>query len=372
MISSGLYYFLSILGIIFIFMQIKQSLYKYIPLVVVLYISVMIMALLGLWDRNIEINLWYKETKAILLPALIFLFMANTNFNLLKQLKYKLWIAFFSATFSLYIGFYTIYLFTNSYFDIESSKFFATLMGSWMGGTANMLAIGESININESLMGAVLITDSINYSFWVSFLLLGVGVSKYFNRWSGADVFEDTIEIKRQKNNTKLKDIGIFLFGIIVAFFIQKIAFYFPHISWLSQTTIAILLATFTGIIASFLPSNIFKTNSNYANILLYILIALIASRSQIEHFDNLLLFVLSGTAILTIHAILMLIMAKLFKLDLFIISVASLAHIGGIASAPILAATYSKQRVSIGIIMAIMGYLIGTFVGLFFAYSIS
>jgi uncharacterized membrane protein len=60
-----------------------------------------------------------------------------------------------------------------------------------------------------------------------------------------------------------------------------------------------------------------------------------------------------------------MVIGAKLFKLDLFSISVASLANIGGVASAPILAATYNKSLVSVGILMAIMGYLIGTFGGL-------
>jgi uncharacterized membrane protein len=52
--------------------------------------------------------------------------------------------------------------------------------------------------------------------------------------------------------------------------------------------------------------------------------------------------------------------------LDLFSIAVASLANIGGVASAPILAAAYHKSLVSVGVFMAIMGYLIGTFGGLF------
>jgi len=98
---------------------------------------------------------------------------------------------------------------------------------------------------------------------------------------------------------------------------------------------------------------------------MLYLLIALIASHADI-HFDwGLLSYLLIGLLILCIHALLMLVFAKLFSLDLFSVSVASLANIGGIASAPILAAAYAQSLVGVGVLMASIGYIIGTFCAL-------
>jgi len=98
---------------------------------------------------------------------------------------------------------------------------------------------------------------------------------------------------------------------------------------------------------------------------MLYLLIALIGSRAVIDNFSDVGSYVIAGFIILVIHAVIMVIGAKIFKLDLFSIAVSSLSNIGGVASAPILAATYNKALVSIGVLMAIMGYLIGTFAGL-------
>ena len=68
-----------------------------------------------------------------------------------------------------------------------------------------------------------------------------------------------------------------------------------------------------------------------------------------------------TGFIVLGIHAVLMLIICKLLKLDLFTAGVASLANIGGTASAPVLAGSYSGSLVPVGILMALMGYVVGT-----------
>jgi len=73
----------------------------------------------------------------------------------------------------------------------------------------------------------------------------------------------------------------------------------------------------------------------------------------------------LAGFVIIAIHATVMVIFAKLFRLDLFSLGVASLANIGGVASAPILAGAYHKALIPIGVLMAMMGYIVGTFMGL-------
>ena len=60
-------------------------------------------------------------------------------------------------------------------------------------------------------------------------------------------------------------------------------------------------------------------------------------------------------------HIAVMVILAKLIRLDIFTCAVASLANVGGTATAPVLAGAYSSALVPIGILMALLGNIIGT-----------
>ena len=105
---------------------------------------------------------------------------------------------------------------------------------------------------------------------------------------------------------------------------------------------------------------------------LLYIVVALIASRADLSAMGNAHFWLFAGLIILVFHIVVMVILAKLFKLDIFTCAVASLANIGGTATAPVLAGTYSSALVPVGIIMALLGYVIGTGGGLIAAYAMS
>ena len=150
--------------------------------------------------------------------------------------------------------------------------------------------------------------------------------------------------------------------AIVVSLASQVIANY---LEILNKTTTVVLLASLFGILGSLTKLRELNGSTEVATTMLYIIIALIGSKAVIESFSGLGVYVFAGFIILLIHAILMAVGAKIFKLDLFSVAVASLSNIGGVASAPILAATYNKSLVSVGVLMAIMGYLIGTFGGL-------
>jgi uncharacterized membrane protein len=53
------------------------------------------------------------------------------------------------------------------------------------------------------------------------------------------------------------------------------------------------------------------------------------------------------------------------FHFDMFLCGISSLAHIGGVAAAPLLAASYSRSLVPVGVLLALLGYVIGTGYGL-------
>lgn len=119
-------------------------------------------------------------------------------------------------------------------------------------------------------------------------------------------------------------------------------------------------------------PFGKLKGTEEISNVLLYIVIALIASRADLASMGNAPMWLLSGAFILVFHVVIMVILAKILKMDIFTCCVASLANIGGTATAPVLAGTYSSALVPVGIIMALLGYVVGTGGGLVVAQLMS
>ena len=71
------------------------------------------------------------------------------------------------------------------------------------------------------------------------------------------------------------------------------------------------------------------------------------------------------GFVILAVHVALMFVLSKVFKWDLCMVSTASLANIGGSASAPIVATAYDPNFAGIGVLMGVLGAAVGNFCGL-------
>ncbi|NCC97221.1 MAG: DUF819 family protein, partial [Synergistales bacterium] len=159
----------------------------------------------------------------------------------------------------------------------------------------------------------------------------------------------------------------IFLLGsaLAVSALCQWAAGYLPKSDFMSGTTWTVLLATVAGVLCAMTPMYGLPGSSQIANTMLYTIVGLIASRANFAELTEAPLYIFAGFVILGVHALVMALIAKIFKLDLFTCGVASLANIGGVASAPILAAAYSDALVPIGVLMAMMGYIVGTGGGL-------
>ncbi len=381
MIESGFLYILMLLMIvsfaIFAEKKLTYKIFQYLPIVVILYALVMTLSFFGLWSKNETITDIYKVSKSYILPAMIFLMLLNSDIEAIYKLSAKMLFTFFLAMGSIMLSFIGTYLLFKPLLEQNAWKAFGALSGSWMGGTANMVAIADAIKADEIQMGYVLISDSLNYTLWVMLLLAIAPYAKYFNAWSQAKTdYMTTLKIKEEKNMENRKEkakniITLVVVALGISVVCQSIAPFLPTSDFVSQTTWIVIIATFLGLMGSM--SVLKKLYSpTLARTLLYIIIALIASRATLEDIDKAPLYILAGSMILVLHMIIMIFFAKLFKLDLFIIGVASLANIGGVASAPILAGAYSKTLIPVGVIMAMLGYIVGTFGGLFVAKILS
>ncbi len=351
----------------------KGKFFEYVPAVVLIYFVCMLFSTFGLWSKTPSVNAVYKEVKNNLLPAMIFLMLVRCDLRRILKLGPKMLLGFFAASTSIAVGFVVMYLLFKSNLPADSWKAFAALCGSWMGGTGNMVAIQGALNIADADMGYTLLIDSINYSIWVMVLLGMVPYGPRFNRWTKADTSAiDQVGAELSKHHESLRkeitfsDI-IFLLGsaLAVSALCQWAAGYLPKSDFMSGTTWTVLLATVAGVLCAMTPMYGLPGSSQIANTMLYTIVGLIASRANFAELTEAPLYIFAGFVILGVHALVMAIIAKIFKLDLFTCGVASLANIGGVASAPILAAAYSDALVPIGVLMAMMGYIIGTGGGL-------
>ena len=117
-------------------------------------------------------------------------------------------------------------------------------------------------------------------------------------------------------------------------------------------------------------PLKKIKGTDHVGSVLLYVVVGLIATATDFSTIDmgQAAIYIVAGVLVLLFHLVVLLVLAKVFKLDLYICGIASQANIGGSVSAPILAGTYDEALIPAGLMMGIFGSAIGTVTALMLA----
>ena len=348
--------------------KVKQF-FKYVPAVVLCYLIAMVLCTLKVWDLA-ETKPAYSALKNNLTYAMIFAMLLRCDIRKVLKLGPKMLIGFFSATITIIIGFVVAFLLMKGVIGSDAWMGLSALCGSWIGGSGNMVAVQTALNISEADMGYALVIDSIDYSLWVMFLLWAIQLAPKFNKWTKADTTKlDEVSAaleEEAKLNTNPPTFQSLLLLIGCSFLVSAIASNVGAsiagvINFADKATWTVLFVTVVALIAAVTPLGKVAGSTEVSNLLLYSVIGLLASRASLLELGDAPAWIITGFIILAIHAVLMLIICKLLKLDLFTAGVASLANIGGTASAPVLAGSYSGSLVPVGILMALMGYVVGT-----------
>lgn len=357
-----------------------QVFFNFAPPIVLIYLGLMLLCTLKVWDLSAT-SAVYKSVKNPILYAMLFLMLLRCDLKKIAKLGPKMLIGFSAATLSIGLGFVVSYAIFHQWLGEGAWKALGALCGSWMGGGGNMLAIQAAIGVDEATMAYALVMDSICATLYVMFLLWAIGEHKKFNAWTKADTsvidgVGTALEEEAKANTKPLVWQNIILLlgaGLLVSALsmelstpLNKLMPVFDSSTW------TVLVVTVLGILFALTPFGKIKGTEEISNVMLYIVIALIASRADLSAVGNAPIWLLAGFVILVIHVVIMIILAKVLKMDIFTCCVASLANIGGTATAPVLAGAYSTALVPVGIIMALLGYVIGTGGGLIVANIMS
>jgi uncharacterized membrane protein len=264
----------------------------------------------------------------------------------------------------------------------------ATLAGSWIGGGANQAAMLEIYGYNPKLYGGMVLVDIVVANIWMAIILIGIGKSEKIDKWLKSDT--TAIEELKEKvstyankvsRNPSLSDLMVIL---SIAFTVVGIshfgadaiaAFLVNNFESVSDTTSAlssfssqffwmISIATILGIALSFTSLKKYEGAgaSKVGSVFIYILVATIGMKMDLTMILDNPGMIVMGLVWMTIHAIILIIMAKLIRAPYFFLAVGSQANVGGAASAPIVAAAFHPALASVGVLLAVFGYVVGTY----------
>lgn len=339
----------------------------------------------------------YYVASRFLLPASLVLMTLSIDLKAIFNLGSKALMMFFTGTVGIIIG-GPLAILLISIFSPETVgggdfdavwRGLSTLAGSWIGGGANQTAMLEIYKYNPAKYGGMVIVDIVVANVWMAILLIGIGKKDKINKWLKADTsaIEELKEkvitfTKKVKKNPTLADYMIMLaiafgtvgFGHFAAKYLSE--FFSDFIASINSQTWQnvfsflgsgffwlISISTIVAIILSFTKAKNYEGAgaSKLGSVFIYILVATIGMKMDLNQaFENPGLIAI-GFVWMTIHALLLILVAKIIRAPYFFLAVGSQANVGGAASAPIVAQAFHPSLASVGVLLAVFGYAIGT-----------
>jgi uncharacterized membrane protein len=102
---------------------------------------------------------------------------------------------------------------------------------------------------------------------------------------------------------------------------------------------------------------------------LTYIYMTMMGAQADLRNIGGAQWFLVAGFVCIAVHFVFIIIGARLFRVDVSMAAVSSVSAVGGAASAPVAAAYHREELVPISIMLALLGYALGNYLGVATAY---
>ena len=375
-----------------------KKFYRVVPALLLCYFLPAFLNTFGIVSAD-ESRLYFVASR-YLLPASLVLLCLNIDIDGIRKLGSKALIMFFTATVGIVIGgpiaLYLVSLASPDILNDEIWRGLATVAGSWIGGGANQTAMKEIYGSSDQLFSAMIVVDVFVANVFMSVLLFGTGYNKRLNKFFKADDSAiENLKNKMESFQEKMAKVATFkdlMFLLALSFVSIGMAHFLSNLispqiaGWLDSikesspmTSVLftsfgsgffwlIVFSTIFGIVLSFTKAREFEGigASKIGTVFLYLLVATIGMKMDIFELINnwgVFKFLISvGLIWITVHALFLFIVAKIIKAPFFYVAVGSQANIGGAASAPVVAAAFSPALAPVGVLLAVLGYAVGTF----------
>lgn len=366
-----------------------RKFYTYVPALLLCYLIPAIFNSTGLVDGRA--SKLYPMARDYLLPSALVLLTVAVDFKAVLRLGPKALIMFLSGTGSVMLGAIVSFLVMRGLHPETVAgdvwRGMTTVAGSWIGGGANQAAMKEVFNVDATVFGQFVAVDVLVASVWMAVLLFLAGRAQVFDRWTGADTsaidaLKGRIE-RYQAEHSRIPSLTDLMLILAVGLGATGLSHFLagPIIAWIRTLPASwrlqdysltagffwiVVLATTIGLVLSASRARTLEGAgaSRVGSAMLYFLVATIGIQMDIGALlDRPWLFVLGAIWILT-HGVIMIGMAKLIRAPLFFLAVGSQANIGGAASAPVVASAFHPALAPVGVLLAVLGYGLGTYGG--------
>jgi uncharacterized membrane protein len=350
-----------------------EKLFKYVPALVFAYFIPTLLTLFGIIPPNAPI---YSPIKSILIPASLLLLTLAVDIKGIFKLGRKAVYLFLMGTFSVVIGGPISLWLWEAYLPADAWQGMAALAGSWIGGGANFIAVGEVAGASESMMGSMVIVDVFIANIWTGILMYMAGkyqeVDAYFKADNSAiEELKHTVT-EFQKKTARVSTTTDFMVMMAMAFGFSWISIELSKIlppigTFITQGTWKVLLITTFAVGLSYTKARKYEGAgaSKLGTVFLYMLIGVIGASADFKEIVNEPYLILMGATWIIIHITLMFITMRWLNAPLFFMAVGSKANIGGAASAPIVASAFHPSLATVGVMEGIGGYVLGTYAAL-------
>ena len=351
-----------------------EPVFRYLPPVIFAYFIPTISTTVGILPASSPVYDWMTR---YLLPLALLLLMITVDVRSIVKLGKTAVAMVMAGALGIVIGAQVSYLVFGRWLPEDAWTGFAALSGSWIGGTANMVAIAESVGTPEAIFAPVIVVDTVVGYGWMGVLLLFSAFQPKFDRWLNADLsaIEDTnrrlAEVEAVRHPSTVADIAIIIgLGLAGAILSVQLGAKLPTLgepTIISHTTWAVLIVVTGGLLLSFTPVRKLEEvgASRMGYVALYLMLTGIGAQGDLRAVLDSPAFFLAGMLWIAIHAIVLIIAARLLKAPSFFIATGSMANIGGVGTAPIVAGIYHPAMAPVGLLMAVAGYILGIYFGL-------
>ncbi|MCI2964173.1 DUF819 family protein [Shewanella sp. N2AIL] len=366
-----------------------QKFYRFIPALLLCYFLPSLLNTFGVIDGNTS-QLYFVASR-YLLPACLVLLILSVDLKAILSLGPKALIMFLTGTVGIVIGgpiaLLLVSIIEPSLIGVDGPdavwRGMTTLAGSWIGGGANQAAMKEIYAVGGNIFSVMVTVDVIVANIWMAVLLFMASKAKEIDARTGADT--SAIEALKEKvekyhaENARIPNLRDLMLIVAVGFGITGIAhmaadflgpFFEANYPWTEDYSLTskffwlVVIVTTIGLAMSFSPVRHLEAAgaSKVASAFLYILVATIGLHMDVSKVLDTPLYFLVGIIWMLVHAGFMLLVAKLIKAPLFYMAVGSQANVGGAASAPVVAAAFHPALAPVGVLLAVFGYALGTY----------
>jgi uncharacterized membrane protein len=362
-----------------------KRLFKYVPAMFWIYFLPMLANTIGLIPpkENLAgevITPVYGAITTYCLPACLVLLLISVDLRAIYRLGAVAIAVMLAGSLGTLVGGPVVMLIFGRWLPPEIWSGIGALSASWMGGSSNMIAVAESVGTPSKIYGAMIVVDTIVPYAWMGLLIFLSAHQARFDRWNRAksDILDDLK--RRADSGAAAKSEPITLRHFVVMFAVAAAGTYaslqlaglLPVIPQVVSTSAwAIILATALGLAGSFTRVRRLERfgASTIGYGLLYFVLASIGARTSLTNLADAPLMIVVGIVWVLIHGAFILAAGRLFRAPMALLAAASQANMGGTASAPVVAQIYHSGLAPVGLLLAVLGSIVGTYLGIFCAH---